>query len=149
MRGRIGVRKALVVGSVLVVVGLLLMAGNGVPPFPGRHSDTSSPDPVGIPPGSPLADLGAIQGYARPLDLEADDVSAPPVIAMETYPGFIADLDDLDRNADEVRDFEPDGSTHDTQGTLIAVLLALTALKASRSQDRARRLRAETPASAA
>lgn len=153
MRGRRGVRKALVGGAVLVVVGLLLLFAGGVPLIPGRGPTTS--DPVGLPPDGPLADLDAFQFRLSPSDLEGDGLDAPvgppdpaPVHDVMVYVDAGVGRGDgvleLDRDVDEARS-EPAGPMRSTDGALAAVLLGLIVLKAALDQDRDRRRRTPAP----
>lgn len=173
MRGRTGVRKAVVGGAavgVLAVVGLLFKSDIGLPFIPGRPSTTASPDPVGYPPGGPTADAAAL--YFRvslsDLDLDGDDVSAPvgpqdsthaadlrapaetsvrnPLAYFDTEADSLDRIAELDRDGGEVRSL--DGSTRDIEEVLVSVLLVLIMLKASRDQDRDRRSCVEAPVSA-
>jgi len=131
------VRKAVVGGAavaVLAVVGLVLSSDSGLPLIPGRPPTTSNPDPVGLPPEGPTVDLDALSVHLSHLDLEADD--------------GLHGIAEFDRDGGEVRS-EPDRSTRDAEGALASVLLGLIVLKASRAQDRDRRVRAAAPASAA
>ena len=86
----------------------------------------------------PLPDLrGSVQYSVR----------NPPAY-FDAEVGSLDGLAELDRDGGEVRS-ELDWSTRDKEGALASVLLALIVLKASRDQDRDRRVRAAAPASAA
>jgi hypothetical protein len=167
------VRKAVVGGAavvVLAVVGVLLLSNGGVPLIPGRPPTTSNPEPVGFPPGGPLADTDALFVRVSHLDLGADDLSAPvgpqgsttaadlrtpveisvrnPLAYLDAEVDSLDGIAELDRAGSGVRSGR-DGSTHDTEGALASLLLALIVLKASHDQERDRRLRAAAPVSAA
>ena len=172
MRGRAGVRKAVVGGAVVAVVGLVLLSNSGMPLIVGRAPTTSNPDPVGVAPGGPIADLDALQVQVRlsQLYLEREGLSEPggpqgsapaadlraPVefSVRDLLPYVDAEVDgrdgiaEFDRDGDEVRS-EPGGSTPSGEGALASALLVLIVLEAWRDQDRDRRLRAAAPASAA
>jgi len=146
VRGRTGVRKAVVGGAAVAVVGLLLLPGSGVPVIAGRPPTTSNPDPVGFPSGGPTVDAFSVR--VSDLDLEVE-VSVRDSLAYSD--AGVVSLDriaELDRDGGEARS-DLDGSTRGARGALEPVLLALIVLKALHDQDRDRRLRASTGASAA
>jgi hypothetical protein len=170
VRGRTGVRKAVVGAAVLAAVGLLLLLFHGgVPLIPGRAPTTPDPDPVGLPPGGPITDIDASGTLLSQLALEMDDLRAPegpqgltpasdlraPVVFSVADPGAYVDAEvdrgdgraELDRDGGEVR--PPVERSSRVMEVLASILLTLSVVKASRDQHRNRRLRAEAPASAA
>jgi hypothetical protein len=153
MRARIGRRKILAGGAALAVVAILLLSDGGAPLVVGRAP--TAPDPIGLPPGGPLADLGDIQVLLSPQDLAADglDSSSRAPVDVDVYSLHLLDDEapaDVDHRRDALAELDPtaDGETRSAERTLPAILLAIVVLKATLDQDRDRRQRALAEAEA-